>query len=177
MQIVDHNMRDMLQFFQEIARILYVCMDSRVNHLVESLSNVNDRISGMKKLFVRLETRLSQALNTKIIESEKRTDLKIHDAKLIAYIQEKIEAWVLHLARIEADKSAMIIKKEAVKESVADAVQASIASTEMRLSQFHKTFTESGMGRPSTMSEVNRSRDRVHSVESKESRTSESMPT
>ena len=36
-----------------------------------------------------------------------------------------MEAWVLHLARIEADKAMIVMKKDVIKESVQGAVKAS----------------------------------------------------
>lgn len=41
MELIDSNMREMLQFNQDIARVLYVCLDSRMSNILENMTAVN----------------------------------------------------------------------------------------------------------------------------------------
>ena len=64
---------------------------------------------------------------------EHRMDAKVREQKVIGYFMENLEPWVLKLARNEADRLVVIMKKDIIKESIDDAVKASIEHMEERL--------------------------------------------
>mmetsp|Transcript_31215 Transcript_31215/g.36626 ORF Transcript_31215/g.36626 Transcript_31215/m.36626 type:complete len:133 (+) Transcript_31215:77-475(+) len=59
MVTIDQNMRDMLFLLQDLTRVLYVCMDSRIAHLMFNLTRTNQRMKLIGSDFSKTETRMT----------------------------------------------------------------------------------------------------------------------
>ena len=138
MATIDQNMRDLLFLVQDLARVIYLCMESRVAHVHFNVNRTNERIKKMGANFPKVETKLMHSMNDSILQSEKRLDLKMREDALVGHFMQKMEAWVVQLARGEADKSVVQMKRDAIQ----DAVAAANESTEERLELFERSIHE-----------------------------------
>lgn len=139
MATVDQNMRDLLFLVQDLARVLYLCLDSRVGHVHFNVNRTNERIRKLGTNFAKTETKVMQAMNDSILQSERRLALSMREDALVGHFMAKMEAWVVQLARGEADKSVVQMKQAAIQ----DAVAAAVESTEERLEQLDKSMHDS----------------------------------
>ena len=44
---IDHNLKDLLYLVQDMAQVLYICFDRRVNDISQTQTKMQDRIGGM----------------------------------------------------------------------------------------------------------------------------------
>ena len=139
MATVDQNMRDLLFLVQDLARVLYLCLGSRVGHVLFNVNRTNERIRKLGTNFAKTETKVMQAMNDSILQSERRLALSMREDALVGHFMAKMEAWVVQLARGEADKSVVQMKQAAIQ----DAVAAAVESTEERLEQLDKSMHDS----------------------------------
>ena len=56
MATVDQNMRDLLFLVQDLARVLYLCMESRVAHVHANVNRTNERIRKLGPKLTQIST-------------------------------------------------------------------------------------------------------------------------
>ena len=45
MVLIDQNLRDLLYMMQDLSRVLYVCVDGRINHATKKIDATNERMT------------------------------------------------------------------------------------------------------------------------------------
>ena len=75
-------------------------------------------------------------MNDSILQAERRLDSRMREDALVGHFMTKMEDWVVQLARQEADRSVVTMKKSAID----DAVAAANESTDERLAEFEKSI-------------------------------------